>query len=55
VKDALWTNGFAADLAALEISGPAELVEQTGLYVSMPREAATSLTQGLVLRVPTPQ
>jgi SAM-dependent methyltransferase len=52
VKDALWTTGFAAHVAALEASGQAALAEQTGLYVSMPREAATSPSRGLVLRVP---
>jgi SAM-dependent methyltransferase len=52
VKDALWTTGFAAHVAALEESGQAALIEQTDPYRSMPRETATSPSRGLVLRVP---
>jgi len=51
VKDALWTNGFAAHVSALEGSGQAALIEQTDPYLSMPREAATSPSRGLVLRI----
>jgi SAM-dependent methyltransferase len=52
VKDALWTAGFAAHVEGLASSGKAALVEETPLYLSMPREPGTSPSRGLVLRVP---
>ena len=51
VKEALWTTGFAAHVAALEDLGQVTRAEETPLYVSMPREAGTSPSRGLALRV----
>ncbi|HSF95003.1 MAG TPA: class I SAM-dependent methyltransferase [Thermohalobaculum sp.] len=51
VKDALWSAGFAAHVAALETSGQVVRIEETQRYLSMPRETGTSPSRGLVLRV----
>jgi len=51
VKDALWMASFSAHVTALEQSGQLARVEETAPYASMPREAATSPSRGLVLRV----
>ncbi len=51
VKDALWMASFSAHVAALERSGQVVCVEETSSYASMPREAATRPSRGLVLRV----
>jgi predicted TPR repeat methyltransferase len=51
VKDALWTTGFAAHVAAQEGLGRVTRIEETKPYLSMPRETGTSPSRGLVLRV----
>lgn len=51
VKDALWTSGFAGHLAELEAAGQVVRVEETAPYLSMPGEAGTSPSRGVVLRV----
>lgn len=47
VKDTLWVNSFAAEIARM--AGVA-LVETTDPYVSMPGEAATAPSRAVVLR-----
>jgi predicted TPR repeat methyltransferase len=49
VKDVLWTGGFAARLAALAAEGRLEVREETAPYVSMPGQAGTSPSRGVVL------
>ncbi len=50
VKNALWESEFEARVLQLEGAGKVERLEETGPYVSMPGEAATSPSRGLVLR-----
>lgn len=51
VKDTLWTKAFAAHVCDLQASGKVTLVEQTSPYVSMPGEAATIPSLGVVIKV----
>ena len=51
VKDTLWTETFAAHVSDLQASGKVTLVEQTSPYVSMPGEAATIPSRGVVIKV----
>jgi len=51
VKTTLWAEGFADRIAALVAEGRVTIAEQTAPYVSMPGEAATVPSLGLVLRV----
>lgn len=50
VKLGLWESGFATRIAALEAEGLVEVVEATAPYLSMPGEANTSPSLGVVLR-----
>jgi len=51
VKDTLWNAGFAQRIAALEAEGRVVRAEETAPYVSMPGEADTVPSRGLVLRM----
>ncbi|RUW74723.1 MULTISPECIES: class I SAM-dependent methyltransferase [unclassified Mesorhizobium] len=51
VKNTLWEAGFAKRVAALEAGRTVVRVEETAPYVSMPGEADTVPSRGLVLRV----
>lgn len=51
VKNTLWDSGFAARIAELEAEGLIVRLEETEPYVSMPGEAGTVPSRGLVLRV----
>jgi predicted TPR repeat methyltransferase len=51
VKNTLWEDGFEARLAALEARGRISRAEETAPYVSMPGEAGTVPSRGVVLRV----
>jgi predicted TPR repeat methyltransferase len=51
VKDALGEAGFGAAVADLAASGRVAVAEETPPYVSMPGEAGTTQSRGLVLRV----
>lgn len=51
VKNTLWDSGFATRIAELEADGLIVRLEETGPYVSMPGEAGTVPSRGLVLRV----
>jgi hypothetical protein len=51
VKNTLWQAGFAERIAALEAQGTLARVEETLPYASMPGEADTVPSRGLVLRV----
>ena len=51
VKDTLWTEAFAAHVCDLQASGKVTLVEQTSPYVSMPGEAATIPSRGVVIKI----
>lgn len=51
VKGTLWDGGFSARIAELEKQGLISRAEQTEPYVSMPGEANTTPSRGLVLRV----
>ena len=51
VKNTLWEAGFAARIAELEAQGVVTRDEETEPYVSMPGEADTVPSRGLVLRV----
>ena len=51
VKDTLWMADFAAHVSALEVKGQIARAEETATYLSMPGEAGTSPSRGLVLRV----
>lgn len=51
VKGTLWDSGFSARVAELEKLGLVTSAEQTDPYVSMPGEANTTPSRGLVLRV----
>jgi SAM-dependent methyltransferase len=48
VKDVLWSGGFSAHVAG---ERRAQIVEVTEPYVSMPGEAATTPSRGIVIRV----
>lgn len=49
VKDTLWHDGFAAHVEALVREGRVARLEETAPYVSMPGEAGTVPSRGLVL------
>jgi predicted TPR repeat methyltransferase len=51
VKDTLWSGGLETRIAELERKGVVTRVEETQPYVSMPGEARTLPSRGLVLRV----
>ena len=51
VKGTLWTGGFAAHVDSMVKAGRVVIAELTEPYVSMPGEAATTPSHGLVLRV----
>ena len=51
VKNTLWQGGFAERIAALEAQGVLTRVEETRPYASMPGEADTVPSRGVVLRV----
>ncbi|TIL93140.1 MAG: SAM-dependent methyltransferase, partial [Mesorhizobium sp.] len=51
VKNTLWDAGFSAGIADLEAKGVVTRAEETSPYVSMPGEADTVPSRGLVLRV----
>ncbi len=51
VKDTLWSEAFAARISDMQASDRVALVEQTSPYVSMPGEAATVPSRGVVIRV----
>jgi SAM-dependent methyltransferase len=51
VKNTLWNAGFAERIAALEAEGRVVRAEETAPYVSMPGEADTVPSRGLVLRM----
>jgi SAM-dependent methyltransferase len=50
VKNTLWDGGFSARIAELEGQGLIARAEETAPYVSMPGEAGTVPSRGLVLR-----
>jgi predicted TPR repeat methyltransferase len=50
VKNTLWEEGFAARIAELQATGIISRAEETNPYVSMPGEAGTVPSRGLVLR-----
>jgi predicted TPR repeat methyltransferase len=50
VKNTLWEDGFARRIAELEAAGAVSRAEETEPYVSMPGEAGTVPSRGLVLR-----
>ncbi len=50
VKNTLWDDGFAARIDELEARGVVSRAEETEPYVSMPGEAGTVPSRGLVLR-----
>ena len=51
VKNTLWHAGFAERIVELEAQGAVIRAEETAPYVSMPGEADTIPSRGLVLRV----
>jgi predicted TPR repeat methyltransferase len=51
VKTTLWDGGFAAHIAGLTATGQVSVAELTEPYVSMPGEAGTVPSLGLVLRI----
>jgi len=51
VKNTLWDAGFAERIAGLEARGAISRLEETRPYASMPGEADTVPSRGLVLRV----
>lgn len=51
VKDTLWSEAFAAHVSDLQAGGKVALAEQTSSYVSMPGEAATIPSRGVVIKV----
>jgi predicted TPR repeat methyltransferase len=51
VKDTLWDGGFSARLQELETAGLLHRIEETAPYVSMPGEAGTVPSRGVVLRI----
>jgi predicted TPR repeat methyltransferase len=50
VKNTLWQSGFSAAVSALKAGGVVTVEEETQPYVSMPNEAGTVPSRGLVLR-----
>ena len=50
VKNTLWEGGFAVGIAELEARRIVSRLEETSPYVSMPGEAGTVPSRGLVLR-----
>ena len=50
VKNTLWESGFSARIAELAAQGHVAIAEETAPYVSMPGEAGTVPSRGLVLR-----
>jgi predicted TPR repeat methyltransferase len=50
VKNTLWDSGFSARIAELAAQGHVAIAEETAPYVSMPGEAGTVPSRGLVLR-----
>lgn len=50
VKNTLWEQGFAERVAELVAGGSVERAEETEPYVSMPGEAGTVPSRGLVLK-----
>jgi SAM-dependent methyltransferase len=50
VKNTLWDSGFSEAVSALEARGLVSIAEETQPYVSMPNEAGTVPSRGLVLR-----
>ncbi len=50
VKNTLWDQGFAARVGELEANGIVARAEETPPYISMPGEAGTVPSRGLVLR-----
>lgn len=51
VKDKLWHEGFGARVSALEAAVQITRAEETEPYLSMPGEAGTSPSRGVVLKV----
>ncbi len=51
VKETLWSEAFAAHVSGMQSSAEVTLVEQTSPYVSMPGEAATMPSRGVVIKV----
>src|SRR5690606_30767801 len=51
VKDTLWQDGFGAHIDQLVRDGVVARLEETAPYVSMPGEAGTVPSRGLVLQV----
>ena len=51
VKGTVWDSGFGARVTAMEQAGRIAVLEETEPYVSMPGEAATTPSRGIVLRV----
>lgn len=51
VKNTLWTDGFSARLEQLEAEGVLRRIEETAPYISMPGEAGTVPSRGVVLRM----
>ena len=51
VKDTLWYDGFGAHIDSLARDGVVARLEETAPYVSMPGEAGTVPSRGLVLQV----
>jgi len=51
VKETLWVAEFSAHISGAQACGKVTLIEQTDPYVSMPGEAATIPSRGVVIRV----
>jgi predicted TPR repeat methyltransferase len=51
VKNTLWQDGFAAEIALRQSKGQLKLVEETEPYVSMPGETGTIPSRAIVLQV----
>ena len=51
VKETLWAAEFSAHISGLQANGRVTLAEQTAPYVSMPGEAATIPSRGVVIGV----
>lgn len=51
VKGQIWDGGFSARISQLALMGRLEVLEKTMPYISMPGEAATTPSIGVVLRV----
>jgi predicted TPR repeat methyltransferase len=50
VKNTLWEEGFESRIAQIQADGLVSLAEETAPYVSMPGEAGTIPSRGVVLR-----